>query len=114
MNYMSEQQKNGLLQSRKAWLLDTYEGFNYTEAKESGDIIWFGSHKLYGTEATKTYISETLQDTSVDFELIQGNICSDSLRSAIRKICVANIDVDMYEPTLAALNKVAEHIPKGE
>ncbi|MEP6512759.1 MAG: TylF/MycF/NovP-related O-methyltransferase [Parafilimonas sp.] len=113
LNYINEQRKNGLVQSRKAWLLDTYDGFNYTEAKQSGDIMWFGSHKLYGTEATKMYLKDTLKDAGVEFELIQGNICSDNLPSSINKICVANIDVDMYEPTLAALNKVAGYIPKG-
>jgi hypothetical protein len=113
LNYLNELNKSGNVPYKKAWLLDTFDGFNYKEAKESADIIWAGTHQLYGVEATKNYISDTLKDTGILFELIAGNICSDDLPSSINKIAVANIDVDLYEPTLAALNKVAPNISKG-
>jgi len=45
--------------------------------------------------------------------LIQNNICKDDLPKEIEKIAVANIDVDMYEPTLVALNKVSDLVVKG-
>ena len=47
------------------------------------------------------------------FELIKSNICTDKLPSIIENIVVANIDVDLFDATKDALNKVAEKIVKG-
>ena len=98
---------------RKAWLLDTFDGFNYDEAKTSADTIWVDTHKLYGKAETIAYVNETLCDTGTDYELVAANICADELPTGIKRISVANIDVDMYEPTIAALNKVADLMPVG-
>ena len=98
---------------RKAWLLDTYDGFNYETASSSSDVIWAGTHKLMGVEKTVEYISETLSGSLTDFELAPNNICIDKLPVEISKIAVANIDVDMYEPVLAALNAVSSHMQIG-
>ena len=40
MNYIQEQHKTEGIPKRKAWLIDTFDGFNYPEAKESADIFW--------------------------------------------------------------------------
>lgn len=59
------------------------------------------------------HIRETMSHITVPFELVAGNICIDALPAEIDRISVANIDVDMYEPTLAALHKVADLIEAG-
>lgn len=99
---------------KKAWLLDTYEGFSYEEAGRSSDALWSGTHQLYGKDETIQYIRDTiLKDVSSDFDLVASNICADDLPAGIEKIAVANVDVDMYEATLAALHKVAPLIVPG-
>lgn len=99
--------------NRKAWLLDTFDGFTYDEAQNSSDAIWAGTHKLFGVKETMDYIRETLTDIGVDFELVQANICSDMLPIGIKKIAVANIDVDMFEPTRDSLLKISPLVVEG-
>lgn len=113
LNYLEAQYRTLGIKPRKAWLLDTYEGFNYDEAKESSDAIWADTHHLYGRDATMAHIRATMSHITVPFELVAGNICVDALPAEIDRISVANIDVDMYEPTLAALHKVADLIEPG-
>jgi len=113
INYLHEQSQASKVPSRKAWLMDTFDGFNYSEAKNSQDVIWQGTHKLFGVGETMKYITDTLADAGTPFELIEGNICSDELPDAIDRISVANIDVDMYDPTLSALNKCAARLSDG-
>jgi hypothetical protein len=114
LNYMREAgHRNPSLPVRKAWLLDTYDGFSYSEARDSADTIWADTHRLYGRNETMAYVDETLSDTGVPYELVASNICADALPSGVGNIAVANVDVDMYEPTLAALSKVAGHMQKG-
>lgn len=99
--------------SRKAWLLDTFDGFNYAEAQKSADAIWADTHQLFGRDETIAYVDETLSGAATSFELIASNICAEELPNGIAQIAVANVDVDMYEPTIAALNKVADLIQPG-
>ncbi|MDE1184171.1 TylF/MycF/NovP-related O-methyltransferase [Paraburkholderia sp.] len=113
LNYLEQQQHTAGATRRKAWLLDTFEGFNYEEARTSSDALWSDTHKLYGRDATMAHIRETLSHITVPFEMVAGNICADELPAEITRISVANIDVDMYEPTLAAYRKVADLIEVG-
>jgi len=100
---------------RKSYFLDTYDGFNYSEADSSCDTHWNKSHKLWGVNETMNRISKLLKEecNNSDFELIESNICSNDLPPQIEKIVVANIDVDMLEATSAAFMKVAEKIVTG-
>jgi len=99
---------------RSVWLLDTFDGFSYPEAYQSSDVVWAGSHRLFGKEKTMSYIEETLSDTYVQHYLVAMNICNDNIPSEIQQIAVANIDVDMYEATLSALLKISDLIvPSG-
>lgn len=113
LNFINEQSQLSRVAPRKAWLIDTFDGFNYIEAKNSLDVVWQGTHKLMGVEETMKYIGDTLADAGTPFELVEGNICSDELPDAIEKISLANIDVDMYEPTLSALYKCAARLADG-
>jgi hypothetical protein len=115
LNYLDQSAaSNEDLPRKKAWLLDTYEGFNYEEAGRSSDALWSGTHGLYGRDETMRYIRDTImKDVSSDFELVASNICADDLPAGIENIAVANVDVDMYEATLEALHKVAPLIVPG-
>jgi len=114
LNYLCDlrDEKNNKV-NRKAWLLDTFDGFNYDEAYKSSDVSWADTLKLFGVEKTMNYIKETFSDISVNFELVQSNICTDMLPSAIKKIVVANIDVDMFESTRDSLLKISPLVVKG-
>lgn len=114
LNYLRDlrDSKNNKV-NRKAWLLDTFDGFTYDEASQSSDAIWAGTHKLFGVTKTIDYIGETLSDVGVNFELVQANICSDTLPDCIKKVVVANIDVDMFEPTRDSLLKISPLVVEG-
>jgi hypothetical protein len=112
--FLDELSASGLSHTKRmAWLLDTFDGFTYSEADKSSDVIWAGTHKLLGPEQTISYITETFSDVKNSYSLIKNNICADQLPKLIEKIAVANIDVDMYEPTLASLQKISPHMAAG-
>jgi hypothetical protein len=48
-----------------------------------------------------------------EFTLVQSNICVNSLPESIQKIAVANIDVDIYDATRDAIQKVGEKMVTG-
>ena len=93
---------------REVFLLDTYEGFNYEESKESSDAFWQETHT-----ADMSRVIERVNRTpgiSNEFKekinVQKCNIVSDKLPKNIDSICICNIDVDMYEAVLKALEKV--------
>jgi|GEM_PF-4079640 Macrocin-O-methyltransferase (TylF). len=90
--------------SRRCWLMDTFGGFNYETSRTSSDAIWGGTHLVEGLQER---IQGLMSHTGQKFELVPGDICTDPLPAAIEKLALANIDVDMYDAELAALNKVA-------
>lgn len=103
---------------RKSYFLDTYDGFNYTEADTSSETHWNiqnNCHRLFGTDKTMEYIQNILSEEcpEQEFSLIKTNICSEELPSSIQHIAVANLDVDLYDATRDALNKLAPKIVKG-
>ena len=90
---------------RKCYFLDTYEGFTYEEAQNTSDILWTNTHTETSIDAVKEYLSKYN-----NFECIQSNIITNDLPDYIQQICVANIDVDMYEAVKAALYKVKDKV----
>lgn len=99
--------------SRKCYLMDTFEGFNYSEAGASADGIWGGTHLMAAAPQQKL-LSLRMRDVEQDYQLVKGNICADPIPAAIEKLALVNVDVDMYEATLAGLLKVAPLVqPRG-
>ena len=96
LNYMKKANIN-----KKAYFIDTYEGFNYEQALKSNDTFWKESHKNTSYDKVKERLTQYGNAT-----VVKGNIISDDLPAEIDKICVANIDVDLYEAIKAALYKV--------
>lgn len=94
--------------NRKSYFLDTYEGFNYNESEKSLDLHWNKTHKNGEAEDIIKQISNNLSHIkNKNFQLIKNNICNDNLPKDIKKIALANIDVDMLEAVESALEKVA-------
>ena len=92
---------------------DTFDGFTYEEAQNSIDPLWKNTHRLSGVEQTQKNISEALQDNKTPYSLHVNNICRDMLPEGLGRVVVANVDVDMYEPTLTALYKISDHVVPG-
>lgn len=99
--------------SRKCYLMDTFEGFTYAEAGGSADGIWSGTH-LMAAGPQVALLKQRMRGVGQDHELVKANICADPIPAAIRKLALVNVDVDMYEATLAGLTKVAPLVqPRG-
>ena len=110
LNYLKYSQ----IKDRPVYLLDTFEGFNYTEARKSFDIHWQDTHQLWGAKQTMKLLKEKIfNPVGVPYHLIRSNICRDQLPSEIEQIAACNIDVDIYDATLSALTKVGPLITIG-
>lgn len=103
LHYM---QRAGL--KRRAYLLDTFEGFNYEEAKTSKDAYWLDTHGDTSIERVRQFVSG-FSDVVVE----RSNIITDSLPDGSGPFAVANIDVDMYEAVLVALQKIVPRLSPG-
>lgn len=103
LNYLSKIKIN-----RKCYFIDTYEGFTYEEAQTSEDMLWKNSHIDTSIERVREYLSDY-----DNFELIKANIIQEELPDNVKNICVANIDVDMYDAVKSALYKVKDRIVKN-
>lgn len=100
LNYMNKAQIN-----KKAYFFDTFEGFNYEEAYNSEDILWKGTHIDTSLNKVQERFAKYKNAT-----VLKSNIITDELPMEIEKICVANIDVDIYEAVKAALYKVKDKV----
>lgn len=103
---LSYMKKSGIV--RKAYFLDTYEGFTYAEAEKSSDCDWVNTH----SDTSVDFVNRRLQEFS-NYQLIKANIIADELPDEVGNIAVCNIDVDMYEAVAAALEKVSGRILPG-
>lgn len=103
---LSYMQKSSI--RKKAYFLDTYEGFTYAEAGKSSDCIWGNTHD----DTSFDFVKTRLQEFS-NYQLIKANIITDELPEEIKDIAVCNIDVDMYEAVAAALEKVYKRVLPG-
>lgn len=108
LNYMQYAQM-----PRKSYFIDTFNGMTYEEAYQSSDVLWKDTHILWGVAETMNHVRRVLNPTGQDFTLVPANICSDPLPHDLKKIAVCNLDVDLYEATLASLLKVAPLMVKG-
>lgn len=98
---------------RSCYLMDTFEGFTYAEAGTSADGIWSGTH-LMAANPQQALLQQRMREAGQDYHLVKGNICADSIPGAIQKLALVNVDVDLYEATLAGLVKTAPLVqPRG-
>lgn len=112
INYLSEISQYTKTQ-RKVVGLDTFDGFNYSQARQSNDMIWSGFSSFLSKSEAMNYVKFTLANEVVDFEIHALNICSDQIPSSVKSISVAYIDVDMYEAFRDSLIAVHPLLQKG-
>jgi len=96
---------NRLGVSKKLYFLDTFEGFNYEEAKKSVDSQWYGTH----AEEDKNTIEKRIKSRAPEnknIKVIKSNIIEKDSLNFLESISLASIDVDMYEAVYHALLKV--------
>jgi len=93
---------------KDAYFLDLFEGFTYEEAHESSDAFWVDQFSSTSIEEVEKRLYKFK-----NIKLIKCNIIKDKFPEVIKKIAVCNIDVDMYDAVLSALNKIAPLIVPG-
>ena len=111
LNYLNQYlKKNNLNYDQKFFFFDVFEGFNYSEALESGDINWKGTHKTHGIDIVLSRLTKRYSN----IEVIKRNICEPNSLRECGSISFANIDVDIYEATLSSLKEVDKKLlPNG-
>lgn len=93
---------------RRAWLLDIYEGFTYEAAGKSSDAFWAGTH----TETSEAGVREWMAEFP-DAHVVKANVITDPLPAGIARVAVANIDVDLYEAVVAAIERLVPRMVPG-
>tara|TARA_Y100000589_G_scaffold326329_1_gene365892 strand:+ start:3711 stop:4832 length:1122 start_codon:yes stop_codon:yes gene_type:complete len=102
--------QNNQCKNQRFLFFDVFEGFNYPEAISSGDSQWAWTHKTDGYETVK----KRLKKRYSNIEVIKRNICEPNSLKECNNISFANIDVDIYEATLAGLKEVDKKLlPNG-
>lgn len=110
--------------NRKIIGFDTFEGFPSVSQKDgNADIIGVGAYNV--TQNYQEYLSNILdyheQESPIahikKYELIKGDAVS-SIKSYLAShpetiISLAYFDFDIYEPTLACLSAIKDHLTKG-
>lgn len=92
------------LPARHFWFFDVFQGFDYPEALESSDLIWANSHTTEGEAIVRQRLER--KSGANQITVTKLNIITDELPGDLGPIAVANIDVDLYEAVLAALNRI--------
>ena len=111
--FIGKMTEKGEMLDRNIYGLDTFHGFDYEESENSSDIIWHQTHIVNPPDKQIEIIIERIAPKNIKFNLIINNIISDELPSKIDQIAVAVIDVDLYEATEAALEKIHDRIALG-
>jgi hypothetical protein len=93
---------------RRSWFFDSFDGFGYEGAAASKDAQWKGTHENTSLEFVRGAL-RGFRDCRVE----RLEIIADELPPEIRQIACANVDVDIFEASLAAANKVAARMTPG-
>ena len=99
-NYLSK-----IKAKKRFFVYDVFDGFNYPEAFSSKDILWKNTHATQGKEIVEKRIKTRWEGNPKDLKVFKKNIIDDDSLSEVDAISLVNIDVDLYEAVLAALNR---------
>lgn len=94
------------------YVYDYFEGFTYKEASTSIDNIWLDTHQTDGLKSLYNRVIKRLSDKD-KLKIYKRNIIDNDAIKEIDKIAFANIDVDLYEAIVAALNHVHKKLTKN-
>lgn len=98
---------------RPCWFLDTFSGFDYTEANSSVDQYWTGTHAVDSMASIEAFIRNSVPfDSPLEINVQKNNIITDELPD-FGAVALANLDVDMYEAVLVGLKRLAPLIADG-
>jgi len=91
------------------WLFDTFEGYQKIDCKQDG------AHVQIDQCRGKSYeeVERLLANQIVAVKLIKGLIPATLGEAKTNKICFAHIDVNLYEPTLAATEFCLQRLVPG-
>jgi O-methyltransferase len=91
------------------WLLDTFEGYQKIDGKRDG------AHVQINQCRGKSYedVERLLTNDTMPVKLIKGLIPATLAEVRANKICFAHIDVNLYEPTLAATEFCLQRLVPG-
>jgi O-methyltransferase len=101
-----------LLQERiqkSMWLLDTFEGYRKIDHQQDGDHVQLGQCRGSG----KLEVEKLLANDAVPVALIEGMIPATLAQVKTDKLAFAHIDVNLYEPTLAATEFCLQRLVPG-
>ncbi len=93
---------------RKSYFFDLFKGFTNQSSEQSKDAVWLDSH----IDTSFEFVEQLLQGYD-NVTVSKLDIIADELPSAIAEIALCNIDVDLYEAIIAALEKVGPRVKKG-
>jgi SAM-dependent methyltransferase len=99
-----------LHKSRKTlWLLDTFEGYQKIDLRKDG------AHVQLNQCRGRSYdeVRDLLAGDAADVNLIKGLIPATLAEVKTNRICFAHIDVNLYEPTLAATEFCLRRLAPG-
>lgn len=93
--------------ARTCYFLDVFEGFTYDAARASPDAFWVDTHQTEGLEVVRARLKAHEDvDKGVLVNVVRANIIEDEIPAEAGQICLANLDVDMYEAVYAGLRKL--------
>lgn len=103
---------------RKVWLFDSFKGFNreqITHEEDKKALELFGTDEYFKELVSVDQISKLFKrfDLFENTVLIEGFIEDTLKQQQITSIACLHIDVDCYEPTLFALEKLHDKISSG-
>lgn len=83
---------------KNVWLLDTFEGYQKIDRSQDGDHVQINQCRHNSYEEVQRIVANEI----VPVNLIKGLIPGTLSEVKAKKISFAHIDVNLYEPTLAA------------
>ena len=102
---------NKNLKPKTFYFFDVFEGFTYDAAYTSTDIVWANTHQTEGEEIIRKRLESKANQNRVIVKKM--NIITDEFPSELKKIAVANLDVDLYEAVLVGLVRLANLMAVG-
>ena len=95
--------------TKTLWLLDTFEGYQKIDQKKDGAHVQINQCRCNSYEE----VERLLANNEVSVNLIKGLIPATLAKVSTNKICFAHIDVNLYEPTLAATEFCLDRLVPG-
>ena len=94
---------------KQVWLLDTFEGYQKVDLKRDGAHVRINQCRCNSKEE----VERLLANDTVAVRLIKGLIPATLAGVKTNKIAFAHIDVNLYEPTLAATEFCLQRLTPG-